>query len=103
MRYVGDGTRLQVTVEVPFIDEPVTLISLNDLPMGTAIMMNQGRIDEAFDSVLDDDLAHILLYQATESQIGEFFDKWKAASDEKHEMMHHADDTLAKILRSFGG
>lgn len=103
MRYRGPTERQMVELNLSFVDEPVKVVALGDLPLGVAAMFRDDRPSDGLDAVLDEDFNHILQYQATSENVAEFFEAWSKASEEVDQMRSQADDMLAKILQGFNG
>lgn len=104
MRYTGHKTTRSVTFTVPFLDEPVRITNMNDLPPGIHFKLaNPETIPEALETTLPDDLAHILLYQGTYNDLETFMNTWiseseKATHTHKHQSPTTLDDILSRII-----
>ena len=83
MKYTSPDHRQYVTLNLSFVNEPVTLISANSLSLKQQFMMqDEARADEAMEQAFPEDFSPILLNQASENEVKEFFEKWFEASSE---------------------
>lgn len=82
MRYTGKARTRTVTLHLGFIDQPIEVRNLNDLPPGYHFKLtNPDTITEVLEAVLPDDLAHIILYQGTSNDLEEFMNAWVERSE----------------------
>lgn len=82
MRYIGKQRTRTVTLHLGFIDQPIEVRNLNDLPPGYHFKLtNPETIPEVFEAVLHEDLAHIILYQGTSDDLEEFMTAWMERSE----------------------
>lgn len=82
MRYTGKARTRTVTLHLGFLDQPIEVRNLNDLPPGYHFKLtNPDTIPEVLEAVLHEDLAHILLYQGTSNDLEEFMNAWIERSE----------------------
>lgn len=107
MRYTGKQRTRTVTLHLGFLDEPVRITNLNDLPPGYHFKLtNPDTITEVLEAVLPEDPAHILLYQGTTNDFEEFMNAWMERSEAQDKKKPTPDENpdlsnlLTQLLRN---
>lgn len=82
MRYTGKARKRTVTLHLGFLDQPVEVPNLGDLPPGYHFKLaTPETFGEVLEAVLPEDLAHIILYQGTGDDLEEFMNAWAERSE----------------------
>lgn len=107
MRYTGKQRTRTVTLHLGFLDQPIEVRNLNDLPPGYHFKLtNPDTITEVLEAVLPEDLAHIILYQGTTNDFEEFMNAWMERSEAQDKKKPTPDENpdlsnlLTQLLRN---
>lgn len=100
MMYTGSDYRSTVTIHLSFVDEPVTIVNINELTFHQAqLMQTDGKVEEALSELLDPTFHQILMHTAHDTDVAEFFTKWADASNEAHQAREDETSTFNRLFR----